>query len=124
MKFDSVERYKEGARGACWRGGFHEVILDDGEQHTRAMWKRNAIYLVYRSSHDLSARRRLPPCSNGGTVVTVLGGRNCRCVKYYACGRKSECGQWEFSSSSVACEDKELVHANGKTYAFSDQMGR
>ena len=97
----------------------------DGEQHA-GMWKRNAIFLICK---HLCAKSISPE-----SIAALFKWRQNR-VWYSVDGivqapefamlaaQKAASRGGNFSPRRWFCEDKELIHANGKTYAFSDQWG-
>jgi hypothetical protein len=100
-------------------------IRVDGQQHA-AMWKRNAIYQICKQL-----------CANSVTPEEIAANFKWRQnrVWYFVDGtveaaefatmasEKASLGGGNFSANRWFCEDKELVHANGKTYACSNQWG-
>ena len=100
-------------------------IKIDGEQHL-SMWKRNAIFLICKR---LCAKSASPEA-----IASLFTWRPNR-VWYSVDGivdatefaaladSKAASGGGSFSRRRWFCEDGELIHANGKTYAFSDQWG-
>jgi hypothetical protein len=97
----------------------------DGEQHL-SMWKRNAIFLICKR---LCAKAVSPDAI--GSLFTWRPNR----VWYSVDGTvgaiefatlaeaKAASGGGGFSRRRWFCEDDELIHANDRTYAFSDQWG-
>lgn len=95
-----------------------------GSNSQAGMWKRNAIYFVCKHL-----------CSNGVDPEEISRIINWRNVWYVIEGQvsaeefferallKSQAGGPGFDRRRWYCEDNELVHANGKTYAFSNQWG-
>jgi hypothetical protein len=100
-------------------------IRINGEQHA-AMWKRNAIFLICRY---------LVTQSIGPETIAALFKWRQNRVWFSVDGTvgasefatlaadKTNADGGNFSPRRWFCEDKELIHANGKTYAFSDQWG-
>lgn len=97
----------------------------DGEQFL-SMWKRNAIFLICKRLCE----RSISP----ETVASLFPWRPNR-VWYSVEGiagatefaalaaAKAAAGGGSFSSRRWFCDDAELIHVNGRTYAFSDQWG-
>jgi len=100
-------------------------IQIDGEQHP-SMWKRNAIFLICKR---LCARSVSPEA-----IASLFPWRANR-VWYSVDGTvtasefatlaeaKAKSGGGSFSHRRFFTEDGDLIHANGRTYAFSDQWG-
>jgi hypothetical protein len=101
------------------------IIQIDGEQHS-SMWKRNAILLICKR---LCAKSVSPEA-----IASLFTWRPNR-VWYSVDGTvgatefvtlaeaNAAAGGGSFSRRRWFCEDGELIHANGRTYAFSDQWG-
>ena len=100
-------------------------IQINGEQHA-AMWKRNAIFLVCRylvtqsiGPETIAALFKWRPNRVWFSVDGTVGASEFATLA----AEKANADGGNFSPRRWFCEDKELVHANGKTYAFSDQWG-
>lgn len=90
------------------------------------MWKRNAIFVVCKHLCDNGV--------NPEEIAQLFGWRRSR-VWYSVEGtldaeqflemahKKAEASGPTFDSSRWFCREEELIHANGKTYAFSNQWG-
>jgi hypothetical protein len=105
---------------------FTRYNLDfDGEKHS-SLWKRNAIFLIIQR---LCAKGTPPE-----EITSLFKWRPNR-VWYSVDGTvdatkfatlaaaKAASGGGNYDPRRWFCEDGQLIHANGKTYAFSDQWG-
>jgi hypothetical protein len=100
-------------------------IRINGELHA-ALWKRNAIFMICRY---LCAQSISPE-----SIATLLKWRQNRvwfsvdgtvgAVEFATlAAEKATAAGGKFSPDRWFCEDKELIQANGRTYALSDQWG-
>jgi hypothetical protein len=100
-----------------------DVQIDD-ESH-KAMWKRNAIFLICK----LLCEKGVNPDEiaslfdwRGNVWFSVDGLLNALDFDKRA-SEKILSGGLSFDRRRWFCDEGELVHANGKTYAFSNQWG-
>jgi hypothetical protein len=118
-----VRKEREANAGGADFTRYNVVI--NGQQHD-ALWKRKAIFLICKflctqsiSPETIAAlfkwRQNRVWFSVDGTVDAAEFAT--------LAAEKAASNGGNFSPRRWFCEDAELVHANGKTYAFSDQWG-
>ncbi|MFQ5784420.1 MAG: hypothetical protein ACE5H8_06300 [Alphaproteobacteria bacterium] len=102
-----------------------DIQIDD-ERHS-SMWKRNAIFLI--------CKRLCEKGINPDEIAALFDWRSDHRIWYSVDGvvdvlefeklasEKATSGGPRFSRRRWFCGDGELIHANGKTYAFSNQWG-
>jgi hypothetical protein len=97
----------------------------DGETHP-SMWKRNAIFKICKSLCDrgvnpdeIAALFDWRPTRTWYSVDATVNASNF----VELASQKASSGGQNFTSGRWFCEDDEIIHANGKTYAFSNQWG-
>ena len=100
-------------------------IQIDGEQHS-SMWKRNAIFQICKrlcaksvSPEAIASLFTWRPNRVWYSVDGIVGATEFATLA----DAKAASGGGSFSPRRWFCEDGELIHANGRTYAFSDQWG-
>ena len=105
---------------------FTRFDVSIAEEKLPAMWKRNAIFAICKHL-----------CENGVNPEDIARLFEWRTDRVWYCvdrdvgaeqfielaSRKAESGGSAFRRQRWFCGEDELVHANGKTYAFSNQWG-
>jgi hypothetical protein len=104
---------------------FTRFDVQIGDEVHKAMWKRNAIFLICK----LLCEKGVDPNEianlfdwRGNVWFSVDGLLNASDFDKRASEQLS-LGGLSFDRRRWFCDDGELVHANGKTYAFSNQWG-
>ena len=102
----------------------YEVQIE-GEQHL-SMWKRNAIFLICKhlcaksiSPEEIASLFTWRPNQVWYSVDGIVDAAEFGALA----DAKAASGGGSFSRRRWFCKNDELVHASGKTYAFSDQWG-
>lgn len=97
----------------------------DGESHP-SMWKRNAIFLICKHLCDKGINpdeiTALFDWRPNRVWYSLDGSVNAADFEKLA-SEQSSSGGAHFDDRRWFCSEEELVHANGKTYAFSSQWG-
>lgn len=98
---------------------FTRFDVQIGDESHKAMWKRNAIFLLCKWL-----------CEKGINPEEIAGLFDWRGHVWFSVSGvlgavefDKQASEKGFDSRRWFCEDGDLVHANGKTYAFSNQWG-
>ena len=104
---------------------FTRFDVQIGNEAHKSVWKRNALFHICQrlckdgiNPDDIDA---LFTWRNNAWYV-VDGTLDAKAFEE-AAERKSSSGGYSFDQPRWFCEDDELIHANGKTYAFSKMWG-
>ncbi len=105
---------------------FTRFDVQIGDDTKPSMYKRNAIFLICKflcdkgiNPEDITALFDWRPAN---VWYSVEGTADCTRFAKLASEARAACGA-NFSSARWFCADDDLAHANGKTYAFSNQWG-
>jgi hypothetical protein len=98
---------------------FTRFDVQIGDESHKSMWKRNAIFFLCKWL-----------CEKGGNPDEIAGLFDWRGNVWFSVAGtlnstdfQKQASESGFDRRRWFCDDDELVHANGKTYAFSNQWG-
>jgi hypothetical protein len=113
------EKIQKERQARASNADFTRFDVQIGEEDHKAMWKRNAIFLICKSL-----------CEKGISPEEIAGLFDWRGNVWFsvdgtldAPAFKKQASEKGFDQRRWFWEDDELVHANGRSYAFSNQWG-
>jgi hypothetical protein len=113
------EKTQKERQARATNADFTRFDVQIGDELHKAMWKRNAIFLICKSLCDkgVNPDEIAHLFDWRGNVWFTVGG-NLNVAEF-----EKQAPEKGFDRRRWFCEENELVHANGNTYVFSNQWG-